>query len=162
MDLTTAIYVSCLLIMMLYIVLSIKEFVGPKSNVISKTNPSLTDSLNITIDRIDYANNVNGLVNYRAWTLLQAISVSFFISYFVYDGFPGFRMFFSMVFINFVMLYGFSSFYKHHVANSLHYYTNENINALRTSLKTQRDLRSIPINNTPNMKSFYYEYIIDR
>ncbi len=138
--------------------ISFKKFFKEVSKESSQfINTKRDDTIGDIVDKIDYANNLDGNVNRIVIAVVLSFILTVFISLFVYDRFES-KKIIGLLFINFIIIFGFNNFVRHHRYNSIHYFTNKNIIKLRNRLKLFN--RKVPIGRlTKNPSCDYYNYL---
>ena len=152
------IYWCVLLVLVIYAVVHVRKNYGPHNDFTQLVHGTKDESVETLLQRLDYANNMNGKIHFRAWILLQSIVVTFFLSYYVYNSFCGVQTFLVIVILVMVVLLGTHTFYEHHINRFNHYFTDQNIKNIRKKLRL-KTVQLIPNTISPfDHTCDYYRY----
>jgi len=151
------IYLVVLISLVVYARIEICKYYDPNSRYAPLTHGKKTDDVATLLERVSYANNINGKINHKAWCVFSALVVTFFATYYLYDGFCGLDKYVTTCVLVAFLLMMLHNFYDFHVVKFVHFATDENIKTIRKKLKLSRPVPQ------PNVfigkgKHFYYNY----
>jgi hypothetical protein len=152
------IYYWCVFILIIvYAISQLRKNLGADNEYSRLVHGKPEDDVSILLQRVDYANNMNGKIHFQAWILVQSVVIAFFTTHYIHDGFCGISKFLAVVLIIAAVLSAMRSYYEHHIARFNHYFTDQNIKNIRRKLGIRHRATLTPTPKFDN-RCDYYRY----
>jgi hypothetical protein len=152
------IYYWCVFILLFaYAISQLRKNLGAENQYSQLTHGKPNEGVDVLLERIDYANNINGKIHFQAWIFVQSTIITFVITHYLYNGFCGIDKFLAIVLIITAVLSAARNYYEHHICRFNHYFTDQNIKNIREQLGIRRRVEITPTPKSDN-RCDYYRY----
>lgn len=150
-------YLVLIILILVVSIRSLKNRIGHTGIYGRMSSGNKKEDSKTLFSRIDYVNNIDGKLPSGIWIIIQSIILCFFISLFVFNGFPKGNIFLGMICICVTILLATEKYYEHHIKKFIYYFNDRNIRILMKRYKIDR-VEIQPNNTDKDKQSDYYEY----
>jgi len=121
-------------------------FMSPENKYINKSYGNINESVQLVLDRTEFASHYKGRLNVKAKYFLYSLILSFITSTIYTESvLPSPKIYIQTVFTLWLVLLSFHRFFEHHSEKFGNYAINKNIKLLRKKLNLKKGKEKLPI-----------------
>ena len=121
-------------------------FMSPENKYINKSYGNINESIQLLLDRTEFASHYKGRLNVKAKYFLYSLILSFITSTIYTESvLPSPKIYIQTVFTLWLVLLSFYRFFEHHSEKFGNYAINKNIKLLRKKLNLKKAKEKLPI-----------------
>jgi hypothetical protein len=119
---------------------------SPENKYINKSYGNINESVQLVLDRTEFASHYKGRLNVKAKYFLYSLILSFITSTIYTESvLPSPKIYIQTVFTLWLVLLSFHRFFEHHSEKFGNYAINKNIKLLRKKLNLKKGKEKLPI-----------------